>query len=192
MRRRVTVLKTKAAKVINEINNISTDFKVTAEHFSEGVFPWNEANQRMFLCSKFYLLFLLSRIFRIVSFKENFKIVDCWMLRKRNAEQIVQSKKEMYQFLKCIERHTTSIKVEIDELKKEANSLDVLENRIHHAAINIKKSELTRLKVLHEDALCYGPYFNNSNPIPCSDSLFDDDEDSDVSDDSDEEEEIFL
>lgn len=138
------------------------------------------------------MLFLLSRIFRIVSFKENFKIVDCWMLRKRNAEQIVQSKKEMDQFLKCIERHTTSIKVEIDELNKEANSLDVLENRIHHAAINIKKSELTRLKVLHEDALCYGPYFNNSNPIPFSDSLFDDDEDSDVSDDSDEEEEIFL
>lgn len=137
------------------------------------------------------MLLLLSRIFRIVSFKENFKIVDCWMLRKRNAEQIVQSKKEMDQFLKCIERHTTSIKEEIDELNKEANSLDVSENRIHHAAINVKKSELTRLKVLHKDALCYAPYFNNSNPIP-SDSLFDDDEDSDVSDDSDEEEEIFL
>jgi hypothetical protein len=37
-------LKAKAIIIINEINAISKSFKVTAEHFSEGIFPWDSAH----------------------------------------------------------------------------------------------------------------------------------------------------
>jgi len=48
-----------------------------------------------------------------VSFKDNFKLVDCWMLFKRNTEQILQCKLEMSQFITTIREDILSMQQEI-------------------------------------------------------------------------------
>lgn len=66
---------------------------LTFQHFTDGVFPWEVSNQGICLnilrlCSvKDYDLFK-------GSFREDFKLIDCWMLLKRNEEQPGQSNTE--------------------------------------------------------------------------------------------------
>lgn len=93
-----------------------------------------------------------------VSFKENFKLVDIWMLKKRNEEQIELCKREMFQFLKSIARDIDSRQEEIKTLKE--TSLASSENNgsnslFIHGKTLIKLSEIRRLKMLMNDALKY-------------------------------------
>lgn len=114
----------------------------------------------------------------LVSFKENFKIVDCWMLKKRNKEQIHQSKTEMRQFLQSLQNSTLIAKEKVNRhLKKEAE-------------LNISKSgrqifgEVNMLSE-YDEALSYLQYFCET-PI-FSEALLDVDESDDYDSDTDSE-----
>ena len=95
------------------------------------------------------------------SFKEDFKLVDTWMLLKRNEEQPMQSMREMRQLLhsfkSSIQNHKNDIegivKVQCDP-NREGASFD-------KAAVCIKTAKIKRVKNLLNDALQYTRYYNN-------------------------------
>lgn len=92
----------------------------------------------------------------LATFKENFKLIDCWMLLKRNEEQPTQSKKEMAQLL-------TSLKSSIIKLQNDIQILLELETResdvIKRSKIFVKMTEIRRLKKSMASALEYSKYF---------------------------------
>ncbi|EFX63046.1 hypothetical protein DAPPUDRAFT_119585 [Daphnia pulex] len=70
------------------INNRSSALTLTHADVLVGIFPWNKPE---------------------ISFMEKFNIVDTWKLWQRSQEEIVQSEKEMTQFIKTVVRHTNQI-----------------------------------------------------------------------------------
>jgi phage-related protein len=60
-----------------------------------------------------------------VTFKENFKIIDCQILKKRNKEQIHQSKTEMRQFLQSLQNSTLIAKQKVNHHLKEEAELNI-------------------------------------------------------------------
>ena len=57
-----------------------------------------------------------------MSFPEDFKLIDCWNLKKRNEESIVQTKKEMKNYFYSV---ANDMKERYEEItNKLANPLD--------------------------------------------------------------------
>jgi CRISPR/Cas system CSM-associated protein Csm2 small subunit len=120
-----------------------------------------------------------------VTFKENFKIVDCWMLKKRNKEQIQQSKTELRQFLQSLQNSTLIAKEKVNHLKKEAELNISKSGRVIFGEVNMLSEEIFRLKAVYDEALSYLQYFCET-PI-FSEALLDVDESDDYDSDTDSE-----
>ena len=98
-------------------------------------------------------------------FKDNFKLVDCWMLFKRNTEQLLQCKLEISQFITTISEDILSMQQEI----KKQNSTDEFSISISNCPTNllvfqqseivIKTQEVKRLEILLSDSLAFKQYF---------------------------------
>jgi hypothetical protein len=56
-------------------------------------------------------------ILTIGTFKQKFKLVDCWHLRDRNKEKIEQSFREISQFISSVVRSSLVLEDEINDLK---------------------------------------------------------------------------
>jgi len=124
-----------------------------------------------------------------VPFKDNFKLVDCWMLFKRNTEQLLQCKLEISQFITTISEDILSMQQEI----KKQNSTDEFSISISNCRSNlsvfqqseivIKTQEVKRLEILLSDSLAFKQYFYEEN-VDDDDLLFKDDgTDDDIHDD---------
>ena len=122
-------------------------------------------------------------------FKDNFKLVDCWMLFKRNTEQLLQCKLEISQFITTISEDILSMQQEI----KKQNSTDEFSISISNCPTNlsvfqksekvIRTQEVKRLEILLSDSLAFKQYFYNEN-VDDYDLLFEDDgTDDDIHDD---------
>ena len=122
-------------------------------------------------------------------FKDNFKLVDCWMLFKRNTEQLLQCKLEISQFITTISEDILSMQQEI----KKQNSTDEFSISISNCPTNllvfqqseivIKTQEVKRLEILLSDSLAFKQYFYEEN-VDDDDLLFKDDgTDDDIHDD---------
>ncbi|XP_046643085.1 uncharacterized protein LOC124328370 [Daphnia pulicaria] len=133
---------------------------VTEQNFLDGVFPW-DSNQN-------------------VSFKDNFKLVDCWMLYKRNTEQILQCKLEMSQFITTISEDILSMQHEIrnynstDEFSFSVSNCPMNISVFQQSEIVIKMQEVKRLEMLLSDSLALKQYFYEEN-LDDDDLVFEDD-----------------
>ncbi|XP_046650581.1 uncharacterized protein LOC124341692 [Daphnia pulicaria] len=159
LRRKQTLLKAKAVTVMNDINDLA-NVMVTEQNFLDGVFPW-DSNQN-------------------VSFKDNFKLVDCWMLYKRNTEQILQCKLEMSQFITTISEDILSMQHEIrnynstDEFSFSVSNCPMNISVFQQSEIVIKMQEVKRLEMLLSDSLALKQYFYEEN-LDDDDLVFEDD-----------------
>ncbi|KAK4045352.1 hypothetical protein OUZ56_032888 [Daphnia magna] len=127
-------LESKAANLIQDINEKSVmgEELVTTEHFNSGIFPWDFANK--------------------ISFQDNFKLVDCWNLKKRNQECIVHTKKEMRNYL-------YSISNDLMERRNEIGVLTGASDLRSKGELSIKCIEYSRLIALLRNALSYYRFF---------------------------------
>ncbi|XP_045035083.1 uncharacterized protein LOC116933244 isoform X1 [Daphnia magna] len=143
---------------MNDINDLA-NVMVTEQNFLDGVFPW-DSNQNL-------------------SFKDNFKLVDCWMLYKRNTEQILQCKLEMSQFITTISEDILSMQHEITKYNStdeffSASNCPMNFSVFQQSEIVIKTQEVKRLEILLSDSLAFKQYFYEEN-LDDDDLVFEDD-----------------
>lgn len=53
-----------------------------------------------------------------VQFRENFNLIDTWMLLKRYKEEMVETPKEMLRYLKILKEQKNSLVTEVKTLQK--------------------------------------------------------------------------
>lgn len=85
-------------------------------------------------------------------------MVDTWNLKKRNEECIIQTKKEMKNFLYSVANDLKKISDEMDKLKNSLGSRCSGE-------LAIKSKEHSRLVQLMRDALSYYKYFGREDDL---------------------------
>ena len=79
--------------------------KLTLDDFKNASFPWEISSEGNGLWHVLKLLYLFSLA---ASFKEDFRLIDTWMLMKRNKEQPLQSLKEFSQLLQSLKKNHTA------------------------------------------------------------------------------------
>lgn len=134
----------------------------------------------------------------IVAFKDNFKLVDCWMLAKRNEEQLSQCKLEMSQFITSITQEISSLQ---EDITKSKFNIEVSDCKNHNrltdslfgkSEIIIKFQEIHRLHTLLLDSLAYKKFFYKDGQENNSFVFEEDFESEDSDDNNDEENDLFC
>jgi len=110
----------------NQKENLSADELITEQNLEDGIFPWSIANdsKRDPVYSIVNFLIIVRNFFS-ETFQRKYKIVNTWMLLKRNQEEITIVEGEMFQFLKNIKDNCLKVEETSDADEKKAN--DVLD-----------------------------------------------------------------
>jgi hypothetical protein len=97
----------------------------------------------------------------IETFKQKFKLVDCWHLRDRNQEQIEQSFREMTQFINSVVCSIKTLQLEINAMKSEIalSTESSSDPYLIYSYMFLKSQEIRRLKKIRDNAFHYTHFY---------------------------------
>lgn len=121
---------------------------IQTDDFHSGIFPWDLSSKGYFKVNRSLILLIYHFYSLLASFRADFKLIDCWQLKKRNEECIIQTKKEMQNYVHSVFRNIKSIQADCHTLRKSDISRP-------SGKLVILTPECSRLMALQKNAVRY-------------------------------------